>query len=78
MPNVRTPAFYNEDFSIFKKVYLRGESTYLEVRGEFFNVFNRVVFGGPAANVNDPNSFGTIGSAANNPRVIQLGMKLIF
>ena len=78
LPNTRVPALYNEDFSVFKKFGLGSETRYLEFRAELFNIFNRVVFGGPAANVNNPNSFGTIGSQANGARVIQFGMKLLF
>jgi hypothetical protein len=78
LPSVRTPAFYNEDFSVFKKFGLWTESRYLEFRAEFFNLPNRVVFGGPSANVNSPSTFGTIGSQANTPRVIQFAMKLVF
>jgi len=77
MPNVRGPAFYNEDFSVFKKIYIR-ESKYLEFRTEFFNLFNRVVFGGPSTNVNTPSDFGTISSQANTPRVVQFALKFIF
>lgn len=77
LPNTRTPAFYDEDLSLFKKFYF-SESKYLEFRAEAFNVFNRVVFGGPAANVNSPNTFGIIGGQADTPRVIQFAMKLIF
>jgi len=78
LPNVRTPAYYNEDFSLFKKIYLPGEARYLEFRAEFFDVFNRVVFGGPAANINNPTTFGVISSQANTPRVIQFALKLVF
>lgn len=78
LPNVRTPAFYNEDLSVFKKFSLPGEARYVEFRSEFFDAFNRVVFGGPAANINNAASFGVIGSQANTPRVIQFGLKLIF
>ena len=77
LPNVRLPASYNEDFSLFKRVYFR-ESKYLEFRSEFFNLFNRVVFGGPSANVNSPDSFGLISSQANTPRIIQLALKVVF
>ncbi len=77
MPSVRLPSSYNEDFSLFKRVYIR-ESKYLEFRSEFFNLFNRVVFGGPSANVNSPDSFGLISSQANTPRIIQLALKVVF
>ena len=78
LPNVRTPAYYDEDISLFKKIYLSRESRYLEFRAEFFDIFNRVVFGYPAANINSPSTFGVIGSQANTPRVIQFALKLIF
>jgi hypothetical protein len=78
LPNVRTPAYYDEDISLFKKIYLSGESRYLEFRAESFNTFNRTVFGGPSANINSPSTFGVIGSQANTPRVIQFALKLVF
>jgi len=77
LPNVRTPASYNEDFSVFKSVSF-GESRSVEFRAEMFDVFNRVVFGPPARNVNNPSTFGIISSQANDPRVIQFGLKLLF
>jgi hypothetical protein len=77
MPIVRGPALYNEDFSVFKRVSFT-ESKYLEFRTEIFNLFNRVVFGGPSTDVNSPDSFGLIGSQANTPRIIQLAIKFIF
>lgn len=78
LPNVRAPFNYDEDFSIFKKFYLHGESKYLELRCETFDAFNRVVFGSPASNFNDLSTFGIIGYQANTPRVVQVAMKLIF
>jgi len=78
LPYVRTPAFYNEDISIFKRIYLKSDARYLEFRAELFNPFNRVVFGGPSADINNPSTFGIISGQANTPRVIQFGMKLIF
>ena len=78
LPNVRTPAMYGEDFSLFKKFYLWSEARNLEFRAEFFNVFNRVIFGGPSAYLNDPATFGVISYQANTPRVIQLALKLNF
>jgi len=78
LPTVRVPAYYDEDLSVFKKFGLWSESRYLEFRAEFFNLPNRVVFGGPATNINNPSTFGTIGSQANTPRVIQFAIKLVF
>jgi hypothetical protein len=77
MPHVRTPAFFNEDFSIFKNLRIT-EALALQLRGEFYNVMNRVVFSGPAANINNPATFGVIAGQANTPRLVQLGAKIIF
>ena len=77
MPHVRTPRLLNEDFSVFKNLRFT-EAVALQIRGEFYNVMNRVVFGGPAANINNPATFGVIGGQANTPRLIQLGAKIIF
>lgn len=77
LPNVRTPFFYNEDVSFFKNTYLT-ESLHLQFRAEFYDIFNRVVFSGPSANINNPTTFGIIGGQANSPRLIQFAMKLIF
>jgi hypothetical protein len=74
---VRTPFYYNEDISFFKNTYL-SESVYVQLRSEFYNMFNRVVFGGPSASINNPSTFGIIGSQANTPRLIQFALKLIF
>jgi len=78
LPDVRTPAYYDEDLSVFKKFPLKSEQKYVEIRGEFFNTFNRVVFGGPSANVNAPTTFGIIGSQSNSPRVVQGALKIVF
>jgi hypothetical protein len=77
MPHVRTPFYYNEDVSFFKNVYFT-ESVHLQFRAEMYDIFNRVVFGGPAASINNPTTFGIIGSQANTPRLIQFALKLIF
>ena len=77
MPHVRAPVYLNEDFSVFKNVHIT-EALAIQLRGEFYNVMNRVVFGGPASNINNPATFGIIGGQANTPRLVQLGLKLIF
>ncbi len=77
LPNVRTFSLYNEDFSILKDFRLY-EAHRLQFRAEFFNVLNRVVFGGLQTNLNAPAAFGRITGQANSPRNIQLGLKYIF
>ena len=77
LPNVRTFALFNEDFSVLKdfRIY---ETHRVQFRAEFFDIFNRVVFGAPGANINAPATFGKIGGQANSPRNIQLGLKYLF
>ncbi len=75
--NVRTFSLFNEDFSVLKDFQIY-EAHRLQFRAEFFNLFNRVVFGGPSANLNAPATFGKIGGQANSPRNIQLGLKYVF
>jgi hypothetical protein len=64
------------DFSLFKVVPLR-ENMRLQIRGEFFNLFNRVNFGFPGSNVSTAATYGIIQSASD-ARIIQLGMRLVF
>ena len=73
---LRNPATLMESFAAVKDTPI-SEGISLQFRFELSNPFNRVVFGGP---VNDMSaqSFGTIGSQANAPRNIQLGLKLNF
>jgi hypothetical protein len=53
------------------------EGTTLEIRGEFFNAFNHAQFILNYADYADPANFGYVRNA-NAPRIIQLGVKLIF
>lgn len=74
--SLRGPAFWNFDFSIFR-VFPITERVHLQLRGEFFNIFNHPDFSNPSATLGEPN-FGVITSIANNPRTIQLAGKVIF
>jgi hypothetical protein len=49
----------------------------LEFRAEAFNVFNHPQFQGPHTTVGQ-SDFGTITSTVNNPRELQLALKLYF
>ena len=75
--DLRTFTFLNEDFSILKDIKIR-EGHLFQFRAEFFNLFNRVVFGGIGANINAPATFGTVSGQENVPRNIQFGLKYIF
>jgi hypothetical protein len=71
------PGFANNDFSIFKNFRLPiNEEAKLQVRFEFFNVFNRVNFQQPEPRLNN-SSFGRP-LATFDARQIQIGLKIIF
>ncbi len=73
------PGFVNTDFSVIKHFVLPfREGTGLDFRAEFFNVFNHAQFGTPGNDVDSPATFGVVSSTVNNPRLIQLGLKLRF
>jgi len=76
-PNLRGFPSYNEDFSLIKRTYIN-ESVNVEFRAEFFNIFNRVIFGNPGTDTNDPINFGRSFGQANTPRIIQFGLKFNF
>ncbi len=63
-------------FSLIKDLLLRREMG-LNFRAEFFNLFNHPEFGMPINDINSP-GFGAVNSTVNNPRLIQLAMKLTF
>ena len=60
-----------------QKVFPVNERNSIELRGEFFNFPNTVVFGDPTGNLNDGN-FGRVGSQRVSPRQIQLGLRWRF
>nr|MBA3692510.1 hypothetical protein [Acidobacteriota bacterium] len=49
----------------------------LQLRAEFLNIFNYVVFGTPGTNINAAN-FGIVTSQGNRPRLIQLVGRFTF
>jgi hypothetical protein len=69
---------WNLDLSIAKKIYLHAERTRLTFSAEFFNTFNHVVFLDPAVNLQSPQTFGVITTQGNDPRQIQLGLRIDF
>jgi len=69
------PSFQNVNFSLLKNTSL-SENLNLQLRAEFFNLFNHPNFGLPDNFVGSP-SFGRVFSA-ESPRRIQFGVKLLF
>ena len=73
---VSGPDFVNSDFSVIKDFPLPREVG-LNFRAEFFNLFNHPQYGMPINDINQP-GFGSVNSTVNNPRLVQLAMKLTF
>lgn len=71
------PDFVNSDFSLIKQFKLPWENMGLNFRAEFFNLFNHAQFGEPISDINAL-AFGSVNSTVNNPRLVQLGLKLTF
>jgi hypothetical protein len=72
---IASPGFMNWDMSLFKTFVLR-EGIDLTFRAEFFDAFNQVRFDPPNLDSSSP-FFGQIQSA-EQPRIIQLGLRLQF
>lgn len=70
--NLRANSYENEDFSVLKNIKIT-EKVPMQLRFEFFNIFNHPVFYGPNLTPTAA-AFGTITSgASNSPRSIQMG-----
>ena len=64
------------DFSIFKSIHT-SEATRVELRGEFFNLFNHPDFSIPVDDINSP-SFGQVLATSVPERQIQFALKFHF
>jgi hypothetical protein len=73
-PKVRAFWGQSENISIAKTFNL-GERFRVDVRGEGFNIFNRAIFGTGSTNLNAGN-FGQVFNQANDPRQMQVGLKV--
>jgi hypothetical protein len=71
------PDFVNSDFSVIKQFGLPREMA-LNFRAEFFNLGNHPQYGAPINDLNEGSLFGQVNSTVNNPRLIQLALKLSF
>lgn len=73
-PKVRTFWGQSENVSIARTFQIT-EGIRIDLRGEAFNLFNRTIFGTGSTNLNAGN-FGVVLNQANDPRQMQLGLKL--
>ena len=80
--SLRWPGYYSWDMGFFKDIKA-GERYRIQLRGEFFNIFNRVNFKDTTASVVDgmanlnQRTFGTLRNALD-PRIGQLAVKVFF
>jgi hypothetical protein len=73
---VRGPGYRNVDLALIKRTPLGRGRTTLEFRVEAFNLTNTPPLGAPNGVLGAP-GFGSI-TSAGDPRVVQLGLKVIF
>jgi hypothetical protein len=74
--HLRGPGYFNADLALMKTFPIR-ERIRTQFRAEFFNAFNRPNFNNPFSTHSTPSRFGRIESAGD-PRIIQLGLKVLF
>lgn len=74
--NLRNPRMTNVDLSLFKDFTWYKELK-SQLRLETFNAFNHPLFGGPGTSLTGSN-FGQISSQSNQPRQVQVALKIIF
>jgi hypothetical protein len=81
-PSLRMDGSKNFDFAAFKRTNFGPDNRLgLELRFEFFNLFNHPQFGPPGTSFLAPgnaNGFGEVTSQVNNPRLIQVAAKFVF
>jgi len=70
------PSRQTVDLGLFKNFRFTTEVN-VQFRAEFFNLFNTVNFNNPGTNVSSASTFGRI-TAAQDPRIMQFGLKFVF
>jgi hypothetical protein len=70
------PSWWNLDFSLVKDTPIAREMK-LQLRAEFFNIFNHTTFATPNANLLT-SSFGLSTTTASSERQIQFGARILF
>ena len=73
---LRGPGYFNVDWSA-QKSFAVTERWRVQLRGDFFNLFNNVHFNAPGANVSSSSTFGKINSAGD-PRIAQMALRVEF
>ena len=72
------PGINNTDLALLKN-FIFARETSVQFRAEAFNVFNHTQFNNPSGNVNNSGvgGFGYV-TSANDPRIMQVALKLLF
>lgn len=87
--DTRRDAYKNVNLSMLKNFSLREGRLKVQLRGEFLNTFNMVVFGTPGTNVSDRDliqngvairrgTFARVTTQGNQPRIVQLVLRISF
>jgi hypothetical protein len=76
LPDARGPRLTRLDLSVFK-IFALSEQLRLQFRAEMFNALNSPMFGLPNGAFGTAN-FGVITSQANQPRQVQLALRIYF
>jgi hypothetical protein len=75
-PKLRSPWNFNENVALGRS-FRFGERRSFDIRGEAFNILNRVRWGGANNSITSA-TFGKVTTQGNTPRRMQIGMKLYF
>jgi hypothetical protein len=73
---IRGPDQVNANIAFGKTTDIFRERARLEIRGEFFNIFNHAEFNNPSTSITS-GSFGQVSSTAD-PRIIQIAARFVF
>jgi hypothetical protein len=74
---LRSDGLANWDLSLVKQTRIT-ERTNVEFRAEYFNIANRTQFGPPNNDIAGGPNFGTVSILGNNPRLLQLSLRVNF
>jgi hypothetical protein len=76
--NPKVRGFWNQSENVsLAKTFRIGENLRIDLRGEAFNIFNRTIFGTGSTNLN-AGTFGVVQNQGNDPRQMQVGLKIYY
>ena len=73
---LRLNGWVNFDWNIYKNIQVQ-ERVKMQIRAEFYNIFNNTSFGGAQLNISQP-AFGQYTATQNSQRYVQVGVRAIF